>query len=96
MGQGKLVVYDPTEGPRGGEFKWAHREGSLAGRTVGLLDNGKMNSDKLLSAIGDLLREQEVKAVRMVRKPFPYRPADPEQLDELARSADLAVTGIGD
>jgi hypothetical protein len=89
-------IFDPTDAASGEEFRRAPR-GPLAGRAVGLLDNGKVNADRFLDAVGDLLRaEHGVRDVVRVRKPSPYRAAPDEALDALAKQVDLAVVGIGD
>lgn len=93
----KLVVFDPTVEPVGETFKLAPRAGGLTGKVIGLLDNGKHNSDRLLKQVADLLiREYGVKQVVTQKKPSAFRPAPDEQLDALAQSCDLAVAGIGD
>ena len=92
-----FTVFDPTDGPVAKAFAPAGRPASLAGKVIGILDNGKAKSDLLLHEIQDLLRsEAGVADVIMVRKPSAYRPAPDEQLDDLARRADAVITGIGD
>lgn len=89
-------IFDPTERPAGGGFAWAPR-GGLAGKVVGLLDNGKTNADRLLGAVGDLLlREHGAREVVRVRKPSAYRAAPDDVIDALAKQADVVVAGIGD
>lgn len=90
-------IFDPTVAPEGEAFEWAPRPASLEGKVVGLLDNGKTRSDRLMQAIGDLLvREHGAARLVAVKKPSPYRPAPAELLEALANEADLVVTGIGD
>ena len=90
-------VFDPTDGPIAKTFTPAPRLASLAGKVIGVLDNGKTKSDLLLQEIQSLLRsEAGVVDVVMMRKPSAYRPAPDEQLDELARRADAVIAGIGD
>ena len=92
-----FTVFDPTDGPVAKAFTPAPRPMSLAGKVIGILDNGKAKSDLLLREIQNLLRsEAAVGDVVMVRKPSAYRPAPDEQLDDLARRADAVITGIGD
>ena len=92
-----FTVFDPTDGPIVKAFAPAVRPASLAGKVIGILDNGKAKSDLLLHEIEDLLRsEAGVADVIMVRKPSAYRPAPDEQLDDLARRADAVIAGIGD
>ncbi len=92
-----FTIFDPTDGPIAKTFTPADRLGSLKGKVVGVLDNGKTKSDLLLREIQNLLRsEVGVADVVTLRKPSAYRPAPDEQLDELARQAHAAITGIGD
>lgn len=92
-----FTVFDPTDGPVAKTFAPAPRPASLAGKVIGVLDNGKTKSDLLLLEIQNLLRsEAGVTDIVIVRKPSAYRPAPDEQLDDLARRADAVIAGIGD
>jgi hypothetical protein len=92
-----FAVFDPTEGPAAKAFVPASRPASLAGKVVGILDNGKPRSDLLLREVQELLRsEAGVAEFVVLRKASAYRPAPDEQLDELARRAHAVVAGIGD
>ncbi len=92
-----FTVYDPTDGPTAKAFTPAPRLASLAGKVIGILDNGKAKSDLLLREVQELLRsEAGVADFVMVRKASAYRPAPDEQLDDLARRVHAVVAGIGD
>jgi len=92
-----FTVFDPTEGPTPKAFIPARRPTSLAGKVVGILDNGKARSDLLLREVQSLLRsEAGVADFVLLRKASAYRPAPDEQLDDLARRAHAVVAGIGD
>ena len=92
-----FTVFDPTEGPTAKAFTPAPRPASLAGKVIGILDNGKPRSDLLLREVQALLRsEASVADFVLVRKASAYRPAPDAQLDDLARRADAVVAGIGD
>lgn len=92
-----FTVFDPTEGPTAKAFTPAPRLSSLAGKVVGILDNGKHKSDVLLREVQELLRtEAGVADFLVVRKASAYRPAPEEQLDDLARRSHAVVAGIGD
>ncbi len=70
---------------------------SLAGRTVGFIDNTKHNFDRLADEIGAILRERHgVKAVVRRRKANASTPAAPEILVELAKTCDVVFAGSGD
>jgi len=95
--QTPLVIFDPTVEPVSEGFSLAPRSESLQGKVVGLLDNGKYQSDKLLEKVGDfLLKEQGVLKLVLFKKPSAYRPAPTEQLEELMRECQLVIAGIGD
>ena len=92
-----FTVLDPTDGPILKAFAPAPRLTSLAGKVVGILDNGKHKSDVLLREVQELLRsEAGVKDFVVVRKASAYRPAPDQQLDDLAGRVDVVVAGIGD
>jgi hypothetical protein len=92
-----LVIFDPTVEPVSEGFSQAPRQGTLQGKVVGLLDNGKYQSDKLLKKVGDfLMKEYGVGKLVLIKKPSAYRPAPIEQLEELIKECQLVVAGIGD
>jgi len=71
--------------------------GSLAGRTVGFLDNRKANFDRLADEIGEILRaEHGVKEVIRRRKANASTPAAPEILAGLAKDCDVVFAGSAD
>ena len=70
---------------------------SLAGRTVGFIDNTKHNFDRLADEMGGILRERHgVKTVVRRRKANASTPAAPEILVELAKTCDVVFAGSGD
>jgi hypothetical protein len=70
---------------------------SLAGLTVGFLDNTKHNFDRLSDEIGALLRDRHgVKAVVRRRKANASTAAPPHVLAELAKTCDLVFAGSAD
>jgi hypothetical protein len=92
-----FTVFDPTDGPVVQAFTPARRPASLAGKVIGILDNGKPKSEILLGELQNLLRaEAALKDFVVVRKASAYRPAPDDQLEDLARQVDAVVTGIGD
>ena len=69
----------------------------LKGKTIGLLDSTKHNSDRVLDAIGELLQERyAVKEIVRKRKPTFARPVPADMAKELASRCDVVITGIGD
>ena len=91
----KFIVLDPTlemETPR---VARAPRPSHI--HTIGVLDNGKQNSDKLLKKVADMLLAQKPDLkINFYRKPSAYRPAPSALLDQIAAESDAALVGIGD
>jgi hypothetical protein len=93
----RLEIFDPTVEPRQQPITYVARPGSLRGKRVGLVENTKFNSDRLLSKIGKILVEEYGAAeTRMWRKHNSSVPAHQEILEELGRTSDVMVAGIGD
>ncbi len=69
---------------------------SLAGCTVGLLDNSKIKVKEILDYAEELLRTQHgVKQVVRLKKPDASRPAPPEVFAQLA-ACDAFISAVGD
>ena len=69
---------------------------SLAGRTVGLLDNSKIKVKEILDYAEELLRTQHgVKQVVRLKKLDASRPAPPEVFAQLA-VCDAFISAVGD
>lgn len=92
-----LIIFDPTVEPVSEGFSLASRPVNLEGKVLGLLDNGKHQSDRLLQKVGDLLvKEYGVRKWILLKKSSAYRPVPGEQLEELSKECQLAIAGIGD
>lgn len=92
-----MEILDPTTGAATQTIAWAPRPEALAGVRVGLVENTKFNSDRLLEKIGEILKSEYGAAeTRMFRKHNSSVPAHQEIIDGLARSCDVMVAGIGD
>ena len=73
------------------------RPQSLAGLTVGLLENGKPNATVLLRAVGRELREKYgVREVRMFSKSYFGTPVEESVVHQMLHNCDFAVAAIGD
>jgi hypothetical protein len=91
------VIYDPTVAHEAEPFERAPRAGTLVGRRLALLDNGKPNAARFLGMVAERLStDAGVSVVRTVRKPSAYRPAGDAELAAVAQGADLVLSGIGD
>lgn len=92
-----MEILDPTVEPREQPLTYVARPDSLKGRRIGLVENTKFNSDRLLQKIGDILvREYGAAGTRMWRKHNSSVPAHDEIIDEAKRGVDVVVAGIGD
>jgi len=90
-------ILDPTVEPQQQPLTYVARPESLKGRRVGLVENTKFNSDRLLQKIGDILvREYGAAQARMWRKHNSSSPAHDEIIDEAKRGVDVVVAGVGD
>jgi hypothetical protein len=70
---------------------------TLAGCTVGLLDNSKVNVSKILDYTEEILQTRHgVKAVRRFRKPDASRPAPADVFTAAAKECDVFISAVGD
>jgi len=80
-----------------GEFHLNDRPGDLKGKTLGLLENHKANSDKVLHELGAMLKEKyDLKDVVYLSKHSASLPTKPETVQQLLDKVDVLITGIGD
>jgi hypothetical protein len=92
-----LEILDPTVEPRRQPLTFVARPDSLAGKRVGLVENTKYNSDKLLIRIGEILKsEYGASETRMFRKHNSSVPAHEEIIQEVRKTCDVIVAGVGD
>jgi hypothetical protein len=69
---------------------------SLAGCTVGLLDNSKIKVREILDTVETLLRTQHgVKQIVRLKKPDASRPAPPEVVAAMV-GCDAVISAVGD
>jgi hypothetical protein len=92
----RIRVLDPTAEEAAVTTTSAAQLASLEGRTVGLLDNGKIRVRELLDHVEEILRSQYgVAQVLRVRKPDASRPAPPEVMANLKR-CEAIISAVGD
>lgn len=92
----RIRVLDPTAQETQETLKDAPRLVSLAGCTVGLLDNGKMRARELLDYIEDMLCSQHgVARVVRLHKPDASRPAPPTVVVQM-QQCDAIISAVGD
>lgn len=91
-----LQVLDPSNETVPPLGQRAPRRASLAGKTVGIISNGKEGTVGFFNHLDHMLRDQfdVAEVVRRTKSNF-SAPADPDIVDELRRW-QAVVTGIGD
>ena len=88
--------------PRGtdldpGEFHLNARPKTLDGKRLGLLENSKANSDKVLLELGEILKQKyDLEEVILFHKHNASLPTKPEVIQEILNQVDALVVGIGD
>jgi len=91
-----LQVLDPTAEDAAVATTQAARLTSLEGRTVGLLDNGKIRVRELLDNMENILRaEHGVARVIRLKKPDASRPAPADVVAEM-KAVDAVISAVGD
>ncbi|MBA3338296.1 MAG: hypothetical protein H0T54_00805 [Geodermatophilaceae bacterium] len=92
-----LTVLDPTEaGATSPTAELLNLPKDLAGVRLGVLDNGKPNSDRFLAILSERFLARGALLYGVRRKPSIGRLAPVEMLGELAGACDLVLTGVGD
>jgi hypothetical protein len=90
-----IRLYDPTAEPRTITAHLAPRLESLAGKRIGILDNGKANAGTLMLAVAKILQERHG-AGEIVKRNKPV--AGPPSAEILAAlsECDFALVGSAD
>lgn len=93
----RLRVLDPTVQPIPAEGVVAARPETLDGKVIGLLANGKLNSEEILALTQEVLADRyEFKGVVARNKRNASRPCPDEIIDELVEQCDVVITSSGD
>jgi hypothetical protein len=93
----KIRVLSPVGVAVGDAFTVPALPRSLAGLTVGFLDNTKANFDRLTAEVGDLLCAQHgVAQVIHRKKANASTPAPAELIAEMAKACDVVFAGSAD
>ena len=80
-----------------GEFHLNERPTDLNGKTLGLLENHKANSDKVLHELGNLLKEKyDIKDIVYLSKHSASLPTKLETVQQMLDKVDVLITGVGD
>jgi hypothetical protein len=92
-----MTILVPASGADPRRAQLAPRPASLNGLRVAVLDNGKPNSDRLLKILlTDLDSAAGVKVTTWERKPAIGKLAPAAMIEDLVRTADVVITGVGD
>jgi hypothetical protein len=91
-----LQVLDPTNETVPPVGQPAPRLASLAGKTVGVISNGKEGTRGFFTHLDRMLRKEfgVAEVIRRVKSNY-SAPADPDIVDEIRRW-QVVVTGVGD
>ena len=88
---GNLRLVNPRGTDLGsGEFHLNERPGDLNGKTLGLLENHKANSDKVLHRLGEILKEKYDLHGVVLTTTF-LRPEQAERLSQFVVEHDLTL-----
>ena len=92
-----LIVYNPTSGPTADRMALSPRVKNVQDGVLGVIDNGKTNSDTVLNRIvSDLSERYPLKDVITVKKHSVSHAIKEDAAQMLARKCDFVLAGIGD
>jgi hypothetical protein len=93
----KLPIFDPTAEPKRISVNFVARPATLQNLRIGLVENRKFNSDKLLLKIAAILEEEYSTKSHIIRsKRTASLPVEDEIIEELGESCDVVIAGVGD
>jgi hypothetical protein len=92
------AILDPTgQSERDRSAILAPRIRDLIGIRIGLLDNAKANAARVLETLAEQLRAQHhVGDVSTYTKSYFGTPVEEDRAQEIARSCDAVIAGVGD
>jgi hypothetical protein len=97
MGSMNFVVFNPTSGPTAKEMLMAKRPDTLKYGVLGIINNGKTNSDTVLTQIANRLQDQyNLKEIVYLKKYSFSHPIREAEAEKLAKQCDFVIAGIGD
>jgi hypothetical protein len=93
----KFQIFDPTTVAEEQSIAFVPRPVSLRNLSIGLVENTKFNSDKLLLKIAAILeKEYGAQSHRIRSKRNAGVPADDKIIREIADTCDVVIAGVGD
>lgn len=92
-----MQLYDPTSTGAERQLSRAAALASLEGKTIGILENGKLNAMEMLHEVADLFVQRQGCIIRSVySKSNASAPAPAETLAKAFEEVDFLITGLGD
>ncbi|CAB1065285.1 hypothetical protein D1BOALGB6SA_10082 [Olavius sp. associated proteobacterium Delta 1] len=92
-----FVVYNPTSGPTAEKMGMAPRIENLQNGILGVIDNGKTNSDTVLNCIvSNLAQRYPLEDVVTVKKHSVSHAVEENAAQMLAQKCNFVLAGIGD
>ncbi len=92
-----MQLYDPTVPGPERNFSRAPALGSLDGKTIGVLENGKLNAVSMLQETAALFAARHgCEVLPLYSKSNASAPAPAETLAAAAKDVDFLITGLGD
>jgi len=92
-----MQLYDPTSSGPERHLARAPALANLDGRTIGILENNKLNAEAMLQEIGLLFEQRHGCTIKPIyRKTNASAPAPSETLAKAAAEVDFLITGLGD
>jgi hypothetical protein len=92
-----MQLYDPTSSGPERSLSRAAAFASLEGKTIGILENGKLNAVEMLREVADIFVARHGCTIHAVySKSNASAPAPSDTLAKAAAEVDLLITGLGD
>ena len=92
-----MRLYDPTTSRQRRHLSRAMALTALQGKSIGILENGKLNAEAMLREIALLFEARDGCTLHAVySKVNPSAPAPAETLAKAAAEVDFLITGLGD
>lgn len=92
-----MQLYDPTVTGPERDYARAAALASLEGKTIGLLENGKLNAVNMLRETAALFEQRHgCTIVPIFSKSNASAPAPGETIQAAAGDVDFLITGLGD
>ena len=92
----KLLMLDPRADVLLENHALAPALESLAGKVLGILDNGQANSSPMFQELAELLQEKfHTEEILLRKKPSHMQGAPEPMIEELVNRCDAVITGLG-